>query len=81
MICHSIHTQKEKKRHKITAKAQQNRKTKQKNIDRQNQTEKINGDREKREMMKGSGCGSDGRVVASDSKDPRFESCNQQNLY
>ena len=41
MICHSIHTHKEKKRHKITAKAQQNRKTKQKNIDRQNQTEKI----------------------------------------
>ena len=42
---------------------------------------KLNGDREKREMMKGSGCGSDGRAVASDSKDQRFESCIQQNLY
>ena len=28
----------------------------------------------------GSGCGSVGRAIASNTRDPRFESCHQQNL-
>ena len=33
-----------------------------------------------KESLLGSGCGSDGRAVASDTRDPRFESHHRQNF-